>query len=217
MDAGGSDDIVSVGKGNAVIYGGDGNDIINAEAIIGEQVRIDSGAGNDRIETGESDDQIQSGAGNDFISAGNGRNTILAGDGSDFISGGAGQDIVFAGSGDDRVQGFGGPDELHGEDGDDTLEGGDGHDFLVGGAGDDRLSGDAGSDLLFGGNAAFTFVEMLGAGIAGKLSASTEITIGDLRASNQFENPVELSAGLEKRMRTGVAAFGFELIPKFPS
>ena len=84
-------------------------------------VKVDGGAGNDKL---------QGGAGNDEL------------------LGGAGQDTLIGHSGHDTLRGGDHDDLLQGEEGDDTLEGGEGNDHLTGAGGNDMLSGGIGNDLL---------------------------------------------------------------------
>lgn len=122
------------------VYGGRGNDTMNAFLFQGE-----------------------------FWAHGwGGSDTILGAAGGNRIYGGDGDDILFGGAGDDTIHGEAGSDEIHGEGGDDLLFGRidlsdnfawaadpsivDGHDYLYGGDGEDELHGGDGDDELFGGD-----------------------------------------------------------------
>lgn len=102
-----------VSESNDVIYGDDGDDIIQA------------GIGNDVVFGGNGMDAINGGAGVDFIEGQ---------DGNDRLAGGAGVDVIFGGAGDDQ---------LGGGRSNDYLIGGAGKDELDGNVGDDWLFGDA--------------------------------------------------------------------------
>ncbi len=134
------------------------------------RITIDSGAGNDQIQSltelrttvlaGEGDDTIITGAGRDFIraEAGNdlvqssgGRDAVFGGSGNDLINTGSDRDKAFGGKGKDTIRGAAGADVLFGNSGDDILVGGDGSDRILGSSGSDLLLGDAGDDSLFGG------------------------------------------------------------------
>ena len=87
-------------------------------------IAIRAGAGNDKVEAGQS---IGVGV---YADGGAGNDTIIGTDLSDTIVGG---------SGNDRLYGRGGADDLFGESGNDMVFGGAGADRLYGNAGDDRL------------------------------------------------------------------------------
>jgi Ca2+-binding RTX toxin-like protein len=91
---------------------------------------IDDGAGNDRLDAGQSG-----------LSA-----TLLGGDGNDQVSGGPGTDVLDRGAGTDDVDGAGGSDVVKGGDGNDTLHGDHcedpAPDVIDGGPGTDTLTDD---------------------------------------------------------------------------
>lgn len=78
-------------------------------------------AANDKIDTGDGDDNISGEGGNDFIEAG------------------AGDDLVSGGAGDDKIQGGPGDDYIMGNEGNDTVSDGPGNDFINLGPGNDTL------------------------------------------------------------------------------
>ncbi|MEM7520021.1 MAG: calcium-binding protein [Pseudomonadota bacterium] len=138
----GFDDVI-LGKltDDADIFGGEGNDSIDARD------------GNDFVSGWFGDDTILGGAGADNLNGNQDNDSILAGDGDDFVSGGDGNDTILGGAG---------IDDLRGDDGDDSIEGGGAPrpegDFISGGAGNDFLlatgagyiKGDDGDDTLRG-------------------------------------------------------------------
>lgn len=105
-------------------------------------VKINGGAGNDRIVGSYRADLIDGGSGNDTLQGGLGNDTISGGSGYDGISGQTGNDSLLGGDGNDTVLGG---------IGDDKLFGGNGNDLLIGGTGADTLTGDAGRDTVCGG------------------------------------------------------------------
>lgn len=122
------------------------NDILNGAAAT-DDLRLNSGAG---------DDSVTGGAGNDTILFGSGNDTVFGGAGNDVIDdvGGSsqlGNDLIYAGSGNDSVWSGLGNDTLYGDAGDDTLSGEDNADLIYGGSGADRLDGGSGNDALGGG------------------------------------------------------------------
>ncbi len=80
---------------------------------------------------------VRGGAGQNIVFAGMGSQDIMLGDDDDELHGGDGNDVIGS---------AGGSDQLHGDVGNDTVFGGDGNDTLWGGLGDDSLDGNAGND-----------------------------------------------------------------------
>jgi Ca2+-binding RTX toxin-like protein len=132
----------------AALYGGDGDNIMDATAFSGPTY-MEGGAGRDTLLGSEQDDELNGGAGRDII-YGYGGDDILAGGGND--------DQLYGGMGNDLLTGGAGDDTLFGEEGDDTLFGNGGNDFLSGGIGSDTLNGGAGNDTLEGGEGSDTLI-----------------------------------------------------------
>jgi Ca2+-binding RTX toxin-like protein len=147
-------------------------DPFDAEATVtrvGDNVIIDSGAGDDNIgvtqdaKTGDVTVNIN-GASRTFTGKDAQNLTIRAGDGNDTIAvdknvtvnltleGGDGNDRIDGGSGKDTIRGGAGDDTLEGHAGDDDIDGGAGRDYLNGSTGDDRLQGGDGDDVVYGGD-----------------------------------------------------------------
>lgn len=151
------DDEVQGSVERDVIFGGVGDDLINAndgdDEISGDDGddQLFGGNGSDLIDGGQGDDSISGDQGNDHIFGGNGKDLINAGQGDDELRGGADEDQLNAGEGNDFLYGDSGEDKLYAEAGSDQLFGGDGEDLLDGGEGSDILTGGAGNDLLVGG------------------------------------------------------------------
>jgi Ca2+-binding RTX toxin-like protein len=173
-------------------YGGNGNDVMNAENNAGNiwttlnggagddtmsggsgpgPITFDGGEGNDTITiTGDSSTTtvgttyryLIGGAGNDIITAGMGENYIYGDSGDDIIRGGDNFDSVNAGDGNDTVYGNDGVDYLSGADGDDVLDGGLGDDALWGDGGNDTLFGGGGNDSLTAGEGVDTLYGDIG-------------------------------------------------------
>ena len=138
---GGNDHIIA-GYNAGNLYGGDGNDIIDARNSL--SATLDGGNGDDLIRTSIGLQVAYGGDGNDII-YGNHR-----------IFGGAGNDRIF-------VQSSVYQQEFRGGDGDDVITvelgfvqnamiyGDAGNDRIIGNVGNDRMEGGAGDDLLIGG------------------------------------------------------------------
>jgi Ca2+-binding RTX toxin-like protein len=86
--------------GTDMIFGGNGDDTINA------------GAGNDLVCGGNGGGVINGGLGNDTLDGGNGNDTIIGGDGDDLIIGGNGNDTMTGGAGADAFFGGSGTDTI---------------------------------------------------------------------------------------------------------
>lgn len=174
VNAGAGDDFITVGDDIGVpivVNGEEGNDV-----IIGGDITINGGPGDDHIygssgddilNGGPGDDRIYGLEGNDVIDGGDGNDTIFAGQGNDTINGGLGNDVIYAGEGNNSVTSVAG-------DGDDVYDFTDnsaaigfisfGNDTVYGTAFDDGImAGDSGNvvfegrggdDLLMGGDGA---------------------------------------------------------------
>ena len=104
--------------------------------------------GTDIIFGGNGDDTINAGAGNDLICGGNGGGTINGGLGDDTIDGGNGNDNLIGGDGNDHIFGGGGNDTINGGVGNDLIDGGTGNDTMTGGPGADSFTGGSGTDTV---------------------------------------------------------------------
>lgn len=107
-----------------VVLGGDGNDRIDLQALIGFKGTI----------------TVDGEAGNDVLLGSPGNDVLAGGDGIDRLYGGGGDDVLFGGAGNDYLDGGRGTDYLFGDEGDDQLIGGgiDGvTDYFWGGEGRD--------------------------------------------------------------------------------
>jgi Ca2+-binding RTX toxin-like protein len=112
-----SHDAILPGAGpeDDIIYGFDGNDVINA---------------------GSGDDLAYGGDGNDVVFGSNGDDTLYGDAGNDEMKGGPGTDTSYGGTGDDTfINDTGENDEQYGGDDSDTFLAGDNGDLMDGGAG----------------------------------------------------------------------------------
>jgi Ca2+-binding RTX toxin-like protein len=136
------------------IESGAGNDRIIVDesvAAISVPVTVFAGTGNDRVSTGSGDDSIDGGAGNDRIVSGDGNDAVRGRRGNDRLNGEAGEDNLDGDEGNDRVNGGGDDDVLTGDSGNDHLNGDDGNDDAFGGSGNDAIDGGVGDDAMYGG------------------------------------------------------------------
>ncbi|MET8152753.1 calcium-binding protein [Actinoplanes sp. NPDC049668] len=127
--------------GNDTIYGGDGNDYIEANA------------GPNTVYGQAGNDEIHGSAGADVVNAGSGHDSVWGYGGADRLSGNSGNDVVRGGPGNDHLYGQAGNDILHGEGGSDRIYGHAGDDELFGADGDtagvaDQLDG--GTNITIG-------------------------------------------------------------------
>lgn len=105
------DDQINVGKGDNLVFGNLGNDVIRgkngADVLYGDTNILSSSlGGDDRILAGGNADRIYAGAGNDTVSGGSGADTVYGLDGADVLRGNAGADLLVGGQGADTM--FGG-------------------------------------------------------------------------------------------------------------
>ncbi|ALI56295.1 Hint domain-containing protein [Celeribacter marinus] len=166
IEGGAGNDTIYYGTGGATqadgdtVYGGDGDDIIDDEAVVQHNYddTLYGGAGNDTIYAGGGDDEVYGDADNDWIHGegghdelhgGTGDDTIYGGDGYDLIWGDDGNDTLYGGNDDDTIYGGAGIDVLYGDAGNDTLSGDAGGDHLYGGTGNDTMSGGTGNDSFY--------------------------------------------------------------------
>lgn len=124
------DDLLTAGRGDARLYGGDGNDIFIPGA---GQNLLSGGAGFDRVDYGQSTDIRGVVA------------SLADGKTQDGRNGAGGTDTY---EGIESLIGSRFDDVLEGDAGDNTLNGGDGDDTIFGSGGSDTLDGDAGRNTL---------------------------------------------------------------------
>ncbi|WP_445679178.1 beta strand repeat-containing protein [Radicibacter daui] len=159
-----------------IIIGTTGNDVINGNG--GYHDELYGGSGNDTINAGYGDDYLSGGSGDDILRSGAGDDVLYGGTGNDTLDGGAGYDVAYYSSSTSGVtasvswdgrhltgtvsDGLGGTDTLIdveaivGSSYDDTLTVDDYGIILVGGDGNDTLKtsaysilyGDGGNDTL---------------------------------------------------------------------
>jgi Ca2+-binding RTX toxin-like protein len=175
----GNDTVTNSVVAGAELYGGAGDDVLNAGPI-GNDIFAHSyligGAGEDRLNGGPDKDTLIGGLGADRMSGGGGFDTVsysdrtthvtadlngAADDGApgegdailtnvEDLEGGWGPDVLTGDVGNNYLSGLGGSDLLVGLRGIDTLHGDDGVDYLDGGDERDLLFGDDGDDVLLG-------------------------------------------------------------------
>ncbi|MHC0508718.1 retention module-containing protein [Achromobacter aegrifaciens] len=156
--------------GNDKLHGGDGADILFADAINTD--RLPWGVNGNPAKPTDQPDGSGLDALKQFLSLKNGALPTDA-ELHKFISDNhglldvqgdmrGGNDELHGGNGNDILYGQGGNDILHGDDGNDMLYGGTGNDSLRGGAGNDSLIGGQGDDILYGDGGNDTFKWALG-------------------------------------------------------
>jgi len=129
VDAGaGIDHLVAIGSNNCGLFGGPGNDQIEADH---SHCGLSGGGDNDTIVGGDGRQFLDGGEGNDLLRAGPGPDSIAGEGGADEIVGGTGRDHMRGGSGDDTFR---------------TKDGAE--DFIDGNQGIDRAHADKGLDEL---------------------------------------------------------------------
>jgi Ca2+-binding RTX toxin-like protein len=148
-----------------------------AVALVGTQLQVTGGAGNDVIRVRQQDAAtirvedngvvtlfadasvntilVNANAGNDTVQVISTAAlpltepaTVNGGDGNDNLTGGGGADVMTGGAGNDVMAGGAGNDNLDGGTGSNTLSGGDGNDFMTAGTSADSFDGGAGTDTV---------------------------------------------------------------------
>ncbi|TWT81033.1 Bifunctional hemolysin/adenylate cyclase precursor [Planctomycetes bacterium CA13] len=162
----GSQDFITAGDGQKIIFGGAGDDSLLAgsdnlpDIVVGDEgfAIFDAVTG---IRTHVSTTTLPVG-GNDTITAGNALNLLFGGSGSDNITGGDTRDIIIGDNGEAMFDAAGNQLLIQTTDsavgGDDTIHSGRGDDVVLGGAANDMIDGGAGLDSLLGDNGKLDFV-----------------------------------------------------------
>jgi VCBS repeat-containing protein len=88
---------VHVVTGSVLVFGGGGNDVIDATTVH-KRVELHGGTGNDHLIGGRSHDLLFGDEGDDVIDGRAGRDLLVGGAGSDELSGGASNDILVGGT-----------------------------------------------------------------------------------------------------------------------
>lgn len=191
MRMGPGDDIARLARGDVDVFGGAGDDEIDARWATeagqdGWVALLSGGTGADRI--------FGSGFAEDLRGDG-GADVLMAGGDSDSVRGGGGADRLNGGTGNDRILGQGGRDTLNGGQDDDRMTGGAGADvfrFDIAAFGQDRITDFAdGTDrLLFttavaGALAAFE--------IAGNGTRSVTLTLGEASVTLTGQRPITIT------------------------
>jgi Ca2+-binding RTX toxin-like protein len=97
---GGNDSVAAPGSVEANLFGGPGNDSLQA----GEESGLAGEEGNDTLKGGEGTQRASGGPGDDVMRGGPGRDYLWAESGADLLIGGRGIDALVAGPGDDTLR-----------------------------------------------------------------------------------------------------------------
>ena len=163
LSGGGGDDLMTVGIGNHVLDGGDGNDTVEFfDQWLGGGVTVSLALQGIQQATGSGSvtiTNVENLAGSqldDHLEGNDNANTLAGSEGNDTLTGAGGDDLLL-GDGYSEIgreaTGLSGAVFIvpSGPTGNDILDGGDGNDSLVGGAGHDSMQGGSGDDFLVGG------------------------------------------------------------------
>jgi Ca2+-binding RTX toxin-like protein len=115
---------------------GDGNDLIDST---GGYANVQLGSGYDVVFTYDGHNFVQGGSGHDIITVGGHDNVVEGGSGDAVIYGGSGGDFLLGGSGNDAIHAGSGNEFMSGGDGNNVLYAGHGDDTMIGGAGDNMF------------------------------------------------------------------------------
>jgi Ca2+-binding RTX toxin-like protein len=119
-----------------------------------QSIRVDAGAGNDKVDLSASNYApalVYGGDGNDTLVGGPGNDTLVGGSGSDVLTGNDGNDTLYGAGTADVFNGVVSGNSSYYIDGLNVLRGGWGNDALYGGNGGNFEYGDEGNDALYGG------------------------------------------------------------------
>lgn len=119
-------------KDVAVIYAGQGDDVVNFSSPKHSHpdISIYAGQGNDKIWLNQGNDDVFGQEGDDEVYSGGGDDVISGGVGNDFIDAGSGNDVIDGGSGDDIIKSAEGDDLIFLSNGTDAIDGGQDNDTL---------------------------------------------------------------------------------------
>ncbi|MEK0424130.1 MAG: Hemolysin, plasmid, partial [Planctomycetota bacterium] len=118
----------------------DGDDFINVVGGFSIPTRIESGRGNDYVQSGRGASSIEDLFGN---------NRIFAGSGADFIRTGLGNDEIHSGSGENQIIDLGGNNRIIALQGNDFIETGTGNDYIHAGSGHNRIKDAGGKNTIY--------------------------------------------------------------------
>ena len=177
------------------------DEIINeVEGLFSGPVRILGNGGDDTITSTRADGvmgfnvSLHGGDGNDELTTNGAFTRVFGEDGDDLLVGQANVQLIFGGEGNDTLLGNDGRDALYGEDDDDSLAGGPGGDFLHGGGGQNTLRGGDGNDTLEGGSFSDSLHGEDGVDLLSYVAVSRDITVDLLDEKGALE---ELATGFE--------------------
>lgn len=146
MYGGAGDDTLTGSRGDWLIQGNQGDDVIKVYEIASNTIY--GGQGNDYVQmilsgSPSGHQFMQGNKGNDTLQGGLDADTLLGGQGDDVINGTTGLDFVNGNLGNDTISGSG---QVFGEGGNDNISGGsDGPSLFRGGDGDDIIRAGGGS------------------------------------------------------------------------
>jgi len=154
----GGDDVITLGSGDGVIFGGMGSDEITThdgtEVIFGDNGRVEYVGPVGGLELSLIESTLPLEGGDDTIRTGNGTKYIIGGFGSDSITTGTGSDILIGDNGVVECDENGLPETVYSTwpdvGGVDTLETTAGTNILIGGTKGDFIYGGSGRDAIFG-------------------------------------------------------------------
>ena len=118
----GNDTMTYSGSGAVYFYGDGGNDTITGGSVLIQRDSLYGGDGNDILNAMAGSDYIEGGFGDDDCYGGSGFDQIYGGFGDDELFGEADQDYLYGGAGSDALRGGAGDDVMRGDDGNDAYE-----------------------------------------------------------------------------------------------
>jgi len=153
----GAGDLITVGDGQNLVFGGMADDVIAAgtgsNILLGDNGTMSYLQGGKELTSALVKDTLPGLGGNDVITSGDGNDVLIGGFGTDTLNPGGGNDILVGDHGTvswelGQVRGIESTYLAQGSA--DTLVAGAGNNIMIGGAGNDAFVGDRSNDLMIG-------------------------------------------------------------------
>lgn len=144
IDGGAGRNTLYAGAGDDSIIGGTGVNQINGNK--GQDTIVGRSQSGDSLFGGQGQDSIDASAstGHNYLNGNLGNDTLRGGGSGDTLRGGQGDDVIYAGSGNDWISGDLGTNTIYGGQGADTFHASPGHDLVDGWHAGDEVLVDAG-------------------------------------------------------------------------
>ena len=171
----GDNDIINGFWDSTRLFGGAGNDTINA--VGGAANWLDGGDGDDTLIGAWGNDTLIGGEGNNTIRVTGGAALVTAGSGNDLITGSWGDDVIDAGAGNNTINAAGGNNRVLAGNGNDAITADWGDDRINAGDGVNTVSAGEGKNVLVTGSGVDT-IAAVGTNVVISGAGNDKITLG---------------------------------------